>query len=106
MKKLMICLLVLPFALSGCVTPEESAQLRAEARVADDSECRSYGAEKGTSVYAECRMMKDQLRTQEEAAAERESRRRLHCDLAGMAAGFGTAEQQRDKTMALAASGC
>ena len=106
MKKLMICLLGLPLALSGCVTPEERAQLRAEARVADDTECRSYGAETGTSVYVECRMMKDQLRTQEEAAAQRENQRQLQCGLDGMASAFGTAGQQHDKKMALAASGC
>jgi hypothetical protein len=104
--KLMICLLGLPLALSGCVTPEERAQLSAEARVADDSECRSYGAEIGTPVYVECRMVKDQLRAQEEAAADRENDRQIHCGLARMASSFGTAEQQHDKKMALAASGC
>jgi hypothetical protein len=106
MKKLMICLLGLPLALSGCVTPEERAQLRAEARVADDSECRSYGAEKGTQVYVECRMLKDQQLAQEEAAAERERQRAISCGLSGMAANFGTAEQQHDRRMALAESGC
>jgi hypothetical protein len=51
-------------------------------------------------------MIKDQHRAQEEAAAERENQRRLNCGRAGMAASFGTAEQQHDKTMALAACGC
>ena len=106
MKKLMICLLGLPLALSGCVTAEEMAAQRIEARVADDSECRSYGAQQGTSVYVECRMVKDQQRAQEEAAAQRENQRQLACNLRGMAAGFGTAQQQASKHEALSESGC
>ena len=94
MKKLMICLLGLPLALSGCVTAEEMAAQRIEARVADDSECRSYGAQQGTSVYVECRMIKDQQRAQETAAAERERARRINCGLAGMAASFGPLEDR------------
>jgi hypothetical protein len=69
MKKLMICLLGLPLALSGCVTAEEmaakQAEFKAQVATADDSECRSYGAEQGTSVYVQCRLTKDQQRAQE-----------------------------------------
>ena len=74
MKKLMICLLGLPLALSGCVTAEEMAAQRAEFKAqiatADDSECRSYGAEQGTPVYVQCRMVKEQQRIQQTAAAQ------------------------------------
>lgn len=84
-KILMICLLSLPLALSGCVTAEELAAQRAEfkAQVAagDDSECRSYGAEQGTPVYVQCRMIKDQQRAQDTAAAQDEYNRRLRCSL-------------------------
>jgi hypothetical protein len=106
MKKLMICLLGLPLALSGCMTTEQRAELKAQVAAADDSECRSYGADKGTPAYVECRTVKGQQHAQAEAAAERENERRLHCDLDKIGAGFGTAEQQHDKMMALAASGC
>jgi hypothetical protein len=42
-------------ALSGCVTAEEMA-----AQVADDGDCRSYGAEPGSQAYFQCRMTKSQ----------------------------------------------
>ena len=61
-------------ALSGCVTAEEMAAQRAEFKAqvatADDSDCRSYGAEQGTPVYVQCRMVKDQQRIQQTAAAQ------------------------------------
>jgi hypothetical protein len=102
MKKPMICLLVLPLALSGCATPEELAARRAQVAAADDSECRSYGAEQGTPVYVQCRMLKNQQRAQE----ERESDRQFNCNVAQAASAFGTAEQQESKRAALSASGC
>jgi hypothetical protein len=103
-------LLGLPLTLSGCLTAEELAAQRAEFKAqvaaADDSECRSYGAEQGTPVYVECRMIKDERRAQETAAAQAENNRQFHCNLGLMASGFGTAEQQDNKRGALAASGC
>jgi hypothetical protein len=102
MKKLMICLLGLPLALSGCATPEELAAQRARIAAVDDSECRSYGAEPGTPVYVQCRMLKDQQRAQ----AERESDRQFNCSVSQAASAFGTAEQQQSKRAALSASGC
>jgi hypothetical protein len=102
MKKLTICLLGLPFALSGCATPEELAAQRAQVAAADDSECRSYGAEQGTPVYVQCRMLKDQQRAQE----ERERQRQFQCNVDRAASAFGTAEQQQSKRAALSASGC
>jgi hypothetical protein len=65
MKKLMICLLGLPLALSGCVTPEEQAAL-------DTQACHSYGAPTGSNEYFQCRMIKDaQHQAQHERAVER-----------------------------------
>jgi hypothetical protein len=106
MNKLMICLLGLPFALGGCMTTEQRAELKAQVAAADDSECRSYGADKGTPAYVECRLVKDQQHAQAEAAAERENEREFSCSTRLMASGFGTAQQQHDKKMALAESGC
>ena len=106
MKKLMIFLLGLPLALTGCSTPEELAAQRARVAAADDSQCRSYGAEQGTPLYVQCRMVKDQQRAQEAAAEERESHRRLMCSVDRAASAFGTAEQQQSKHAALSASGC
>jgi hypothetical protein len=102
MNKLTICLLGLPLALTGCSTPEELAAQRAQIAAADDSECRSYGAEQGTPVYVQCRMLKDQQRAQ----AERENRRQFQCNVDRAASAFGTAEQQESKRAALSASGC
>jgi hypothetical protein len=93
-------------ALSGCVTPEERAELRAQAKVADDAECRSYGAQVGTDTYVACRLIKEQRRDDQQAAADRENARQFNCGLDRMASAFGTAEQQYAKTMALSASGC
>jgi hypothetical protein len=106
MKKLMICLLGLPLALSGCATPEELAAARAQVAAADDSQCRSYGAEKGTPDYIQCRMVKDQQHDHEAAAAQAESHRELMCSVAQAASAFGTAEQQESKRAALGGSGC
>jgi hypothetical protein len=106
MKKLMICLLGLPLALSGCMTTEQRAELKAQIAAADDSECRSYGADKGTPAYVECRTVKDQQHAQAEAAAERENERQFSCNTRLIASSFGTAEQQHDKKMPLAESGC
>ena len=89
MKKLMICLLGLPLALSGCVTAEEMAAQRAEFKAqvatADDSECRSYGAEQGTPVYVECRMVKEQQRIQQTAAAQAAANEQLNSSLCPLA---------------------
>jgi hypothetical protein len=89
-KILMVCLLGLPLALSGCVTAEEMAAQRAEFKAqvatADDSECRSYGAEPGTPVYVQCRMTKDQQRAQEAAASQAEYNQRLQCSVGQLTA--------------------
>ena len=44
-------------ALGGCVTATEYA---AQVAVADDGDCRSYGAEPGSQAYLQCRMTKSQ----------------------------------------------
>jgi hypothetical protein len=107
MRKLIICMLGLPLALSGCVTAEELAAQRAEftAQVAsaDDSECRSYGAEQGTPVYVECRMIKDQQRAQALVAAQAASARQFNCGLGMMAAGMSHNPEDR---AAMVASSC
>ena len=61
------CILVL--ALSGCAAYQqrqlEQAQAQAAAQAAnDDAQCRSYGAEPGSSVYVQCRMNLDNQRAQ------------------------------------------
>ena len=47
--------------LTGCITdtPQSLAQ-------ADDATCRSYGAAPGTDTYVNCRMQRDNVRTQGE----------------------------------------
>ena len=44
-------------ALGGCVTATKYA---AQVAVADDGDCRSYGAEPGSPAYFQCRMTKSQ----------------------------------------------
>ena len=61
------CILVL--ALPGCAAYQqrqlEQAQAQAAAQAAnDDAQCRSYGAERGSSVYVQCRMNLDNQRAQ------------------------------------------
>ena len=51
-------LIVLALALSGCVTDAE----RAAQAASDDKDCRSYGAQPGTSEYYQCRMAKSERR--------------------------------------------
>jgi hypothetical protein len=51
-------------------------------------------------------MIKDQQRLQATAAAQAEANRQFNCGLNRMAASFGTAQQQHDGMVALAASGC
>ena len=78
-------------ALSGCLTGEEMAAQQAElkAQVASaDPSMPSYGAEQGTPVYVECRMIKDQQRAQETAAAQAERSREFKCHFAQMMSGF------------------
>lgn len=48
--------LVLCLAVAGCQTPEELAQQ-------DDSICRGYGLQFGTSEYAQCRQFQQADRT-------------------------------------------
>lgn len=51
-----ICAAIALFlTLSGCASQQQIA-------AADDSTCRSYGAEPGSDAYVHCRMMKDQQR--------------------------------------------
>lgn len=48
--------LALPFVLAGCITSD-----------IDDQYCRSIGATPGTSTYVNCRLARDQIRTQRAA---------------------------------------
>lgn len=50
---------------SGCLTTEEQAE---QAAAADDASCQSYGAKRGTDLYIQCRMQKDQQRQANRAA--------------------------------------
>jgi hypothetical protein len=79
-------------ALSGCVTAEEMAAQRADFKAqvatADDSDCRSYGAEQGTPVYVECRMVKDQQRIQQTAAAQAAANEQFNHGMCMMANGL------------------
>ena len=45
---------VIAFVLAGCMTSEQRA-------AADDSYCRSIGAQPGTPVYVECRLRRDEV---------------------------------------------
>ena len=51
----------LGLALAGCRTTEEVA-------AADDATCRGYGAQPGTDLYVQCRMMQDERRSAERIA--------------------------------------
>ncbi len=53
--------------------------------MADDSECRSYGAEQGTPVYVQCRMVKDQQRIQQTAAAQAAANEQFNSSLCNLA---------------------
>ena len=52
MRKL-TCLLALPLCLSACASHFQRT---------DDQTCRSYGAEPGTQVYVQCRMLREAQR--------------------------------------------
>ena len=85
MKKLMICLLGLPLVLSGCAEmAARHAEFEAKIAAADNSQCRSYGAEQGTPVYVECRMMKAQQHAQETAVLQAAANRQFNCGVAMM----------------------
>lgn len=53
------CTLVL--MLPGCVTPQKQA-------ANDDAECHQMGARPGTDIFVQCRMFKQQQRSQQEQA--------------------------------------
>lgn len=68
-----IAIISLAVTLGGCATAEERAARAAEASYraaqADDVTCRSYGAEKGSDAYIQCRMARDQQRANARAVA-------------------------------------
>jgi hypothetical protein len=57
---------ILALGLSGCMTTEERAAADA---AADDSYCRSIGAQRGTPVYVDCRLRRDETRQANNRAA-------------------------------------
>lgn len=61
-------LIVWAVLLTGCVSPaERAAQMRAQwaaIDAADNSRCLSYGTQRGTPAYAQCRMQIAQMRQQ------------------------------------------
>lgn len=63
LKTLTACTLAL--MLAGCVSPQQQA---ARQEVSDDAGCRQMGARPGTDIYVQCRMFKQQQRTQKEQA--------------------------------------
>jgi len=64
-----LCGIVAVCALcSGYMTAQEENAARANS---DDRACQSYGAEPGSQAYFQCRMAKDQLRQQNNAAMMR-----------------------------------
>src|SRR4051812_21637830 len=65
--------------LAGCVSPEVRAQreaaMRAAIDAADNDRCVSFGAERGTPTYTDCRMKLLQMRvSMAEAAQDRMAR--------------------------------
>ena len=60
--------------LVGCMTAEQRA-------AADDSYCRSIGAQRGTPVYVECRLRRDETRQADSraAAAQWQANRPRNC---------------------------
>lgn len=58
--------LMLAFALSGCMTDQpgrgELFASKAEIDAKDDAICRQYGAKPGEPVYIQCRVAQDQRR--------------------------------------------
>jgi hypothetical protein len=61
-KKLSIILMLL--SLAGCMTTEQQkAQINAE----DTAKCKSYGLNRGSQAYAQCRLSLDQTRASQEA---------------------------------------
>ena len=72
MKKILI--IVITILLSGCVTPEERAQIKLnkeKALIADDqNRCLNYGFTTGTSEFSNCMMQLDMARKEEKALKE------------------------------------
>lgn len=68
--------------LAGCqsTTPEQAAST-------DDAKCRSYGAQPGSDIYVQCRMMADQDRV----SKQRDRRRRIAAGFADAASSMGSA---------------
>lgn len=57
-----VVVVLLTWALAGCVTSEQ--------RIAqDDQQCLSYGVQKGSPEYVQCRMKLDENRSNRQAAA-------------------------------------
>jgi hypothetical protein len=78
----------LALLLGGCVTTEEMAAQNAKA---DDGDCRSYGAEVGSTAYFQCRMNKDQTRTYVQAVQRQQAMQNFNRGLNMMAAGLSGA---------------
>lgn len=72
MKKILI--IVITILLSGCVTPEERAQIKLNKEKAliegDKNRCFNYGFTSGTTQFSNCMMQLDLARKEEQALKE------------------------------------
>lgn len=75
MSRLLIVLCGL--ALSGCISPERQAEMKAAADARNDATCRGYGARPGSDAYVNCRLTIDQANEAQSRRASAESGRQL-----------------------------
>ncbi len=75
MSRLLIVLCGL--ALSGCISPEQQAAMKAEIDARNDATCRGYGARPGSDAYVNCRLTIDQNVAAENARVSAESGAKL-----------------------------
>jgi hypothetical protein len=91
---------LLALSLGGCVSAEEraaqAAQLTAQRAEMDDTVCRSYGAEKGSAPYIQCRMARDQQRANADAIASAQA---AQASQATMAAGLALMQASQPRTL-------
>jgi len=66
-----ILILFISLFLQSCVTAEDRAEQARAQKASDDRVCKSYGFEKGTTAYGQCRMQLDRDRSQRKAEAYR-----------------------------------
>ena len=66
-----VLILFISLFLQSCITAEDRAKQARAQKASDDRVCKSYGFEKSTTAYGQCRMQLDRDRSQRKAEAYR-----------------------------------